>query len=103
MRTTLTVDMLNYLIGKGYKYFLSERVRVDSHIVGMNILITPVKIKPIRYRLAGYDNYYNVGSELTQLVKGNTLTLVMVEITEDVFLQYIDFASKVSLKVSETI
>lgn len=83
MKTTLTPRLLSFLIKKGYKYFLSQTIRIDQEDAHVGITLKPVKKHPLLQKLPQpFSAYYSIIQEPVQMASGIKNTAIVVDLLQ---------------------
>ena len=83
MHKLLTVELLDDLIRRGYRYFLSRTTRILGEDADICITLLPVKKAPSLKNLSQeYDTYFKIGEEPRQMALGIDETLVLVDLSK---------------------
>ncbi|MEO3407356.1 hypothetical protein AAFN85_25785 [Mucilaginibacter sp. CAU 1740] len=83
MQKILTTELLETLIGQGYRYCLSRTTSIFGEDADICITLLPVKRAPSLKKLPErFGTYFKIGEEPRQMAMVIDETIVLVDLTE---------------------
>ncbi|MFC0513489.1 hypothetical protein ACFFGT_04730 [Mucilaginibacter angelicae] len=83
MQKILTIELLETLIGRGYRYCLSRTTNILGEDADLCITLLPVKRAPLLKKLPErFDTYFKIDEEPRQMAMGIDETIVLVDLGE---------------------
>lgn len=83
MQKILTMELLDRLIGRGYRYCLSRTTSIVGEDADTCITLLPVKEEPSLIALPKpFDTYFSIGVEPRQMAMGIEETIILVDLSD---------------------